>query len=154
MNTKVLLLTVALAGALAIPFHVAAEAFDAKSVVTKQERIRRAVQSNSAGFSDVPAEKKQELLQRQDELLALIGNRSYSQLSEPERAQALEQIAWIDNVATQAADERMVCERVRVAGSNLMQRVCMTARAQRESQEAARKMLMSGNRTSPRPDTP
>jgi hypothetical protein len=154
MNTKGLLLTAVLAGVLSTPFHAQAEAFDVQSVVAKQERIRRAVQTSSAGFSEVPSATKNELLQRQDALIALLGTRSYADLSEQERAQALEQIAWIDNVATKAADERVVCERVRTAGSNMMQRVCTTARSQRESREAARTMLMSGPRNSPLTDNP
>lgn len=153
MNSRSLLLAVALAGALSIPFHAQAEAFDAHSVIEKQDSIRRAVNSNSAGFSEVSAEKKKELLQRQDALLALLGNRGHADLSEQERAQAQEQIAWIDRVATQAADERQVCERVKTSGSNRVQRVCMTARRQREAQEAAQKS-MSGPRTSPQYDMP
>lgn len=153
MNTKGLLLTVVLAGVLSIPFHAQAEAFDVQSVIETQDSIRHAVNTGSAGFSEVSAEKKKELLQRQDALLALLGKRGYADLSEQERAQAQEQIAWIDRVATQAADERLVCERVKTSGSNRVQRVCMTARRQREAQEAAQKS-MSGPRVSPQHDRP
>lgn len=145
MNIKGLLL----ATALSIPLlAMASEAFDVQEVIVKQERLRRAVDSGAAGFSEVPSAKKQEVLQRQDELLTLIRGRTYGELSDAERTQALEQIAWLDSTATQVADDRLVCERTKASGTNRVQRVCMTARRQREAQEAAQKS-MSGPKTSP-----
>ena len=148
MNIKGLLL----AAALSIPLlAMASEAFDVQEVIVKQERLRRAVDSGAAGFSEVPSEKKQEVLQRQDELLALIRGRSYAELSEAERTQANEQITWLDRTATQVADERLVCERTKVAGTNRVTRVCMMARRKREALEAAQKS-MTGPKISPQYD--
>ena len=148
MNIKGLLL----AAALSIPLlAMASEAFDVQEVIVKQERLRRAVDSGAAGFSEVPSAKKQEVLQRQDELLALIRGRSYAELSEAERTQANEQITWLDRTATQVADERLVCERTKVAGTNRVTRVCMTARRKREALEEAQKS-MTGPKISPQYD--
>lgn len=132
---------------------MASEAFDARAVESKQERIRRAMESGAAGFSEASTEQKKELTQRQDELLSIINGRSYGELSESERQKAQEQIAWIDSTATRIADERMVCERTKASGSNRVTRVCMTARRQREAQEAAQKS-MSGPKFSPQYDSP
>jgi len=129
-------------------FALAGDAFDARAVEAKQDRIRRAVDSGSAGFSEASAEKKKELVRRQDELLSIIRGRTYGELTDAEREKAQEQIVWIDRTATQVADERMVCERTKSSGSNRVQRVCMTARAQREAQEAAQRS-MSGRKNSP-----
>lgn len=153
MNPRTLLLAVAFVGALSTPILALAEAFDAATVVANQERIRRAVDSGAAGFSEVSAAKKKELIERQDALLALLGDRSYGQLSEQERSQASEQIAWIDRAANDAADERLVCERTKASGTNRVQRVCMSARRHREAQEAAQKS-MTGPRISPQYDRP
>ena len=40
--------------------------------------------------------------------------------------------------ATRADDERMVCERVKVIGSNKVERICKTARQRREEREGAK----------------
>ena len=109
--------------------------FDATAVVAKQQRIRANAQSGEAGFSELPAGTKAELLKRQDELLKTLDGRDYSQLSEQQRAQAQENIAWIDGVAQQAADERRVCERVKPVGTNRTERVCRTAEQVREDRE-------------------
>jgi len=150
MNIRVLLL----AAALSVPhFAMASEAFDARAVEVNQKRIRSAVESGSAGFSEAPSDKKKELVQRQDELLSILRGRTYGELTEAEREKAQEQITWIDRTATQIADERRVCERTKPSGSNRVQRVCMTARAQREALEAAQKS-MTGRKISPQYDIP
>jgi len=150
MNIRALLIV----AALSMPFlALASEAFDTEAVMTKQERIRRAVESGSAGFSEVSSEKKKELIQRQNDLISIIHGRTYADLTEAERTQANEQIDWIDSTARYAADERQVCERTKVSGTNRVQRVCMTARRQREAREAARKS-MEGPRISPQYDLP
>ena len=107
--------------------------------------------SGSAGFSEASTEKKKELVQRQDDLLSIIHGRTYGELTDAEREKAKEQITWIDRTARQVADERLVCERTKVAGTNRVQRVCMTARRKREALEAAQKS-MTGRKISPQYD--
>lgn len=144
--SNVLLLIVALtAGPTAFAADTSTE-FDATAVVAKQQRIRANAQSGEAGFSELPAGTKAELLKRQDELLKTLDGRDYSQLNEQQRAQAQENIAWIDGVAQQAADERRVCERVKPVGTNRTERVCKTAKQVREDREKARDAMRNGNR--------
>lgn len=149
-RNRVLAVALLVATAWAVP-AVADEAgkpFDVASEMANQERIRRNVEAGAAGFSEVPEDKRKELLQRQDNLTRLIGGRTYDQLSDAERAQASADIAWIHQTARDAADERQVCERTRKPGSNRVERVCMTARQQREAREKAVRSLEGPSRTS------
>lgn len=125
----------------------AGKPFDVASEMANQERIRRNVEAGAVGFSEIPEDTRRELLQRQDRLTGLISGRNYADLSEAERAQASDDIAWIDKTARDAADERKVCERMRKPGSNRVERVCMTARQQREAREKAARSLEGPHNT-------
>mgnify|MGYP003583468508 CR=1 FL=1 len=122
--------------------------FDVASEMANQDRIRRDVQVGAAGFSELSQDKRRELTERQDNLSRLIDGRSYAELSQTERMQASSDIDWINKTARDAADNRLVCERTRKSGSNRIERVCTTAREQREAREKATK-AMEGHRISP-----
>lgn len=126
----------------------AGKPFDVATEMANQERIRRDVQMGASGFSELSQDKRRELTERQDNLSKLIGGRSYDQLSDAERAQASADIEWINKTARDAADDRVVCERTRKSGSNRVERVCTTAREQREAREKAAKAF-EGPRNSP-----
>ncbi|MGO4222833.1 hypothetical protein AB4Y64_13395 [Lysobacter sp. TAF61] len=124
--------------------------FDTVAVMEKQDRIRLNVASGAAGFSELSADKRSELQQRQAALSQTIKGRSYADLTTEERSKASADIAWIDEVAAQAADERLVCERTKKAGTNRVERVCMTVAQRREAQQRARETLQDGgSRMSP-----
>ncbi len=120
--------------------------FDVATVVAKQQKIRVDAQSGSGGFSELPAQTRSELLERQKELLGLIEGRSYAQLDEQQRLQASQEIAWIDSIARQAADERLVCERTKAIGSNHTERVCKSVKQRRVERENARDAMQNGTR--------
>ncbi len=126
----------------------AVKPFDVSAEMANQERIRKEVQAGTNGFNELSQDQRQELSRRQDSLSELIGGRSYADLNDNERAQASADIEWINKTAHDAAEERRVCERTRKPGSNRIERVCMTARQQREARENAVKML-EGARPSP-----
>jgi hypothetical protein len=154
MFSRNLVLAVVLAGScLAMPAANAADEkpFDTVAVMEKQDRIRRDVSANAAGFSSLSTDKRRELLERQDALIGIIDGRRYDELSAEERAQASSEIAWIDSVTRQVADERLICERTRKSGTNRVERVCMTAQQKREAREKAEK-AMEGRRITPQYD--
>ncbi|MFC3813349.1 hypothetical protein [Lysobacter sp. GCM10012299] len=154
MFAKNLVLAVVLAGScLAMPAVKAADEkpFDTVAVMEKQDRIRRDATSGAAGFSSLSADKRRELLERQEDLIGIIDGRRYEELTAEERAQASSEIAWIDSLARQVADERLICERTKKSGTNRVERICMTAQQKREAQEKAQK-AMEGRRISPQYD--
>ncbi|UNK48776.1 hypothetical protein MNR01_13645 [Lysobacter sp. S4-A87] len=147
-------MAVVLAGScLAVPAAKAADdkPFDTVAVMEKQDRIRRDLSAGTAGFDTLSADKRRELLSRQDALIGIIDGRRYEDLSAEERAKASGEIAWIDSVSSQVADERQVCERIKKAGSNRVERVCMTAQQKREARERAQRTF-EGRRSGPEND--
>ena len=75
-------------------------------------------------------------------MLELInGKQSESELTEQERAEVTATLAWIDAKLKEADDERMVCERRQILGSNRKERVCMTAAQMRAQRDQAREQM-------------
>ncbi len=144
--SKCLLVFVAVATVSVAEAADPAAPFDVATVVAQQQKIRLDAQSGDGGFSELPAQTRSQLLERQKALLGLIEGRSYEQLDEQQRLQATQEIAWIDGIAKQAADERLVCERTKAIGSNRTERVCKSARQRREERETARDAMQNGNR--------
>ncbi|MFC3551381.1 hypothetical protein ACFOLC_10205 [Lysobacter cavernae] len=141
-----LLLALALSLSFAVAAVETAQVFDVATVKAKQDKIRRAMQSGTGGYQDLPAETRSELQTRQGALLQTIDGRTYADLSEQQRAEASQNIAWIDKVSQQAEDGRMICERVKPVGSNRTERVCKTAKQRREEREAARGSVENAGR--------
>lgn len=120
--------------------------FDVATVVAQQQKIRLDAQSGNGGFSELPAQTRSQLLERQKALLSLIEGRSYAQLDEQQRLQVSQELAWIDSIAKQAAGERLVCERTKSVGTNRTERVCKSVRQRRIERETARDVIQNGNR--------
>lgn len=151
MFSRNLVLAVVLAGsclAMATASATDAKPFDTVAVMEKQDQIRRDLSAGKAGFDTLSADKRRELLSRQDALIGIIDGRRYEDLSAEERAKASGEIAWIESVTNQVADERQVCERVKKAGSNRVERVCMTVQQKREAQQRAQRTF-EGRRAGP-----
>ncbi|MDI9238610.1 hypothetical protein QLQ15_06735 [Lysobacter sp. LF1] len=141
MIARKLLLAAVLAGVL-IPLSASAnDAFDVGEVISKQERVRRDAETGARGFSELTPDKRKEFMQRQSALLESLRGRTYAELDAQQRTQAAGEIAWLDGVVSEAADERLVCERLRTPGSNRVTRSCMSVRQLRERQEAASKQM-------------
>ena len=68
---------------------------------------------------------------------------STDELSEQQKTEVFNTLEWIEAVANNSADERMVCERRPVLGSTRKERVCKTAAQWREEREAARSTMDS-----------
>ncbi len=75
-------------------------------------------------------------------------------ISAPVAARQASDTTAVANDAARAADERMVCERRKVIGSNKVERICKTAKQWREEREGAQyqagkqatqRMMQSGN---------
>lgn len=128
-----------LALALAIPAFASAEALQLDAIRAKQATIRAGVEASSGRYKELPAATRTELLSRQATMLELInGKQSESDLTEEQRADVTATLAWIDAKLKEVDDDRMVCERRAILGSNRKERVCMTAAQMRAQREATR----------------
>jgi hypothetical protein len=132
---------------LAIPAVAAAEALKLDEIRARQETIRAGVQANATGpYKELSAAARTELLSRQAKMLELInGKQSESELTDDQRAEVTATLAWIDAKLKEAEDERMVCERRQILGSNRKERVCMTAAQMRAQREAQSQELKPGD---------
>ena len=120
---------------------------------TQQAEIRDDVEARKAPYDDLSASDRNELLQKQSRMLNMLdGKHSTDELNEQQKTEVFNTLEWIKSVANNSGDERMVCERRAVLGSNRKERVCKTAAQWSEEREAARRAmaargLWSGCRT-------
>ena len=117
-------------------------AFDA--VRSQQAEIRTGVETRSGRYKDLSVGTRGELLSKQAQMLRVIeGKQSSAELSESQATEVFNTLEWIEAVVNKAEDERMVCERRTVLGSNRKERVCKTAAQIRIEREAARDQVDS-----------
>ncbi|MDR7100340.1 hypothetical protein J2X04_002721 [Lysobacter niabensis] len=129
--------------AFAIPALASAEELKFEAIRAQQATIRAGVEAHSAApYKELSAPERAELLARQATVLELInGKQSENELTDQQRTEVSTTLAWIDAKLKEAQDDRMVCERRTVLGSNRKERVCMTAAQMRAAREAARELM-------------
>lgn len=104
----------------------------------QQLEIRERVMAKSGQYKDMSPGTRNELVARQDQLLALIeGKDKLDDLSEADKTLAFNTLEWINATITDSENNRMICERARPVGSNRVQRVCATVAERRANREAA-----------------
>jgi hypothetical protein len=123
-----------------------------QEIVAQQSRLRDEAINGVGAFKDMPATERHALIQRQDRVLTILdGVANLDEMRPDERTAVLNDLEWIKATIGKLEDERIVCEYTRIAGSNRMKSVCMTAREQRELRENAREsLLVRGKCSDPR----
>lgn len=110
----------------------------------RQAQISAGLQAGNSPYAELSARSREELAERQARLLAVLeGKQHIDELDGDAQAQVEADVKWIENALTRAEDERMVCERRRILGSNRKERVCKTVAQLREEREAARSVMDS-----------
>jgi len=121
------------------------QAMQFQDIREQQARLQAEVRAGRGAFKDMDAAQRQDLLSRQTRLLALLQGRQGIDDFPPEaKLELFNLLEYIKGAVTRAEDDRMVCRRERVVGSNLPQVVCMTAKAERERRERTRDVLLQG----------
>jgi hypothetical protein len=116
-----------------------------RDIVTQQTQLRAQVAAGKGAFKDMAQPERAALIERQDRVLSTLGGaQTLDEMPPHRRTEVFNDLEWIKAAITKAEDERMVCEYTRIAGSNRMKSVCMTAKQQREHQERARASLNRG----------
>lgn len=125
-------------------------------IVAQQQRIRADVVAEKNGWDNIPVARRQELLEKQDQLMSMIGGKSsLDELPSTDRADAVSTLQWIEALAQQADDERQICRRERATGSNRVTRICRKAGDIRRLSEQTRDALRAGEtRRPPPPERP
>lgn len=108
----------------------------------QQTEFRQEALAKKGPFKDLSDRERNELVAKQTELLTLIdGKQSLSDLTPDQQVSTINTLEWIKAAITKAEDERLICERVKLVGSNRPTRVCRTAAQVRADREAAEKSL-------------
>ena len=113
-----------------------------RDIVTQQTQLRAQVVAGKGAFKDMGKAERQQLVERQDRILQTLGGvQTFEELPPDQRTVVFNDLEWVKAAVSQAEDDRMVCEYTRVVGSNRLQSVCMTAKAQREYRQNTQEQL-------------
>jgi len=121
--------------------------FDANLPVAAQVgAIEKAM--GSEHYSEISKDDKAAVQQALDRIQSLLGDQDRVDAVEPQdRAEILKDQDVVNTLLAKArADSRLSCRRERLTGSNMAQRVCMTAAQRRRSEEASRKAMEDSSR--------
>ncbi|MBA2239439.1 MAG: hypothetical protein H0W24_12205 [Lysobacter sp.] len=154
MRTSTPLLALALCCVLAIPAAFARDTgklLPLDPVREQQAQILAGAKASTGIYANLSASERDQLISRQAKMLRMIeGKKMSAELSEAQKLELFNTLEWIEATVNRADDERLVCERVVVVGSNLRQRVCMTVVQRREAREASKRQLELQNDASRR----
>ena len=104
-----------------------------------QNSLRAELQKKKGGYEHLSDEERGAILQKQDAVYALIeGKAAIDDLSGDDRIALANALESIKALLNKAEDARIVCERVRVVGSNMPQNKCMSVAQRRKIQERLR----------------
>ncbi len=113
-----------------------------RQIVDQQTQLRADVVAKKGAFKDLTDTEREALIKTQSRVLQLLENRAnIEQLGVDEKIEVFNHLEWIGATVRQAEEDRKVCERSRVVGTNRFQVVCMTAKQQREHKERSRQSL-------------
>lgn len=108
----------------------------------QQIEYRSQALANQGTFKDITPRVRNELVAKQTEFIDITeGKQSLDELSRDDQMRAINTLEWIKAAVTKAENERIVCERVKVVGSNRPQRVCRTVGEMRSERDAAVKVM-------------
>jgi hypothetical protein len=113
-----------------------------QQIVTQQTQLRGQISAKRGAFKDMSEGDRERLLKQQQRLLDLLeGRQSIEELRTEERVEVFNHLQSVSAAVTKAEDERKICERSRLVGTNRFTVVCMTAKQKREHQEGAQRSL-------------
>lgn len=114
-------------------------------ILTQQREIRAEVVAAKGAFKDLSRTERDNLVQVQDRVIALLeANPSIDAMSADERLALFNDIEHVIAAVKNAEDNRKICERTRAVGSNRYQVVCMTAIEYQRYQDRTRNSLRRG----------
>lgn len=116
-------------------------------IVAQQQEIRLEVREVKNGWDEIPEQKRNELLGKQDRLLALLaGKETIGDLNETDQVEVANTLEWIKALANNAEDERLVCRRERPLGTNRVMTTCNTVAEIRQRRETTKDTMRDAER--------
>jgi hypothetical protein len=109
-----------------------------QSLRTAQDALKRDLSANKSEYGHLTQQEKQAILSKQAPIYAMIdGRTSFDTLNDDDKRRLANAIEEVRALVAKAEDSRMICERVRVIGSNRPQNKCITAGERRRIREKA-----------------
>lgn len=109
---------------------------------SQQIEYRKQAMANEGRFKDIGPRERNELVDKQTQFLKLTeGKSALGDLAADDQVRAINTLEWIKAAIVKAENERVVCERVKVVGSNRPQRVCRTVVEMHAERDAATKIM-------------
>jgi hypothetical protein len=113
-----------------------------QQIVEQQTKLRADVAAKKGAFKDLSDSERESLMKTQTRVLQLLESTdNIEQLDINQKIEVFNHLEWISATVRQAEEDRQVCERSRVVGTNRFKVVCMTAKQQREYKERSRQSL-------------
>lgn len=142
MRAGVILFTAWMLGASAAASATGNTTSDLGEIRKEQISYRQQAMDKAGPFKDISEPDRQALIQKQNQLITLIeGKSTLGDLARDDQTTAINTLEWIKAAITRAEDERLVCERVKLVGSNRPSRVCKTVAERRQEREEAEKSM-------------
>ncbi len=94
---------------------------------TQQLEYRSQAERKSGPFKEMPSHEVSELLRKQGRVLTLTeGKQSLDELAPDAKVEVINSLEWIKASIDKVDNDRQICERVKVVGTNRSERVCRT----------------------------
>lgn len=123
---------------------VAPSPADLPAVKQEQLELRQKLLAGKGAYKDIDAAVRTDLLSKQDIVMKLVeGRQSTSELSPADQVALVNALSSIAAIVEKAEDERMVCRREKMTGSNRPETICKTVAQRRQDREEADKYLTS-----------
>lgn len=143
MRVLPIVLPLFLLGALSLPSTAMAQqaadgqasGSDAQAIRAQQLQIREEAEAGAGRYERLPTTKRADLYARQDRVqAALAGVSRTSELDQRTRVSVFNDLEAISAIINQAEDDRMICARERLVGSNRPKTVCRSVAQRRMDQ--------------------
>ncbi len=107
-----------------------------EGIRTTQDALKRDLIAKKSDYDHLSDAEKQAILRKQDAIYSFLNEHSsFDGLSDDDKRQLINALEAVRALVAQAEDSRMICERVKVIGSNRPQNKCMTAGQRRRIRE-------------------
>jgi hypothetical protein len=106
---------------------------------TAQDALKRDLAAKKSGYDHLSEAEKQTILRKQEAIYAMAdGRTSFDGLNDEDKRRLANAVEEVRALVAKAEDSRMICERVRVIGSNRPENKCITVGDRRRIREKAR----------------
>jgi hypothetical protein len=116
---------------------------DAAEIRSQQQQIRADAEARTGRYQHMPEATRSDLLRRQERVHTLLGDvRETTELDETRRIELFNNLEAISAIINFDEDQRMICERTKLVGTNRPTTVCRTVAQRRDEREAGQREIL------------